>query len=283
MERKSEIEERKENAGEYGTPNHLHRACPKDTPTPVSKQCNLRRQAPESSVSGLLGAFEECMTHSAGAAASEPEPPQSPKTWFFEIHEDHPTSEAASEAAALETAAVQAAATKLALAKPVKVLFDLPQRARLEGSFHIKNTSIEFFDPPASVPRRSRRSDPSKPVAACESPPATPRSEKPERVTPTRLPDLTTQVTFPSTLEPKTPKPVVVNLHQALRAPSTSTPKTMYQGAIQLNLAMWITPIPPFPIASSSSSSSQPVCPHAQQIPARLRLRAEHFPASGLP
>jgi len=202
-----------------------------------------------------------------------------PKTWFFEIHEDHPTSEAALEATALETAAVQAAATKPALAKPVKVLFDLPQRARLEGSFHIKNTSIEFFDPPASVPRRSRRSDPSKPVAACESPPATPRSEKPERVTPTRLPELTAKVTYPSTPEPKTPKPVVVNLHQAVRAPSTSTPKTMYPGAIQLNLAMWI---PPFPIASSSVLSSQPVRPHAAQ-PVRLRLRAEHFPASGLP
>jgi len=217
-----------------------------------------------------------------------------PKTWFFEIHEDHPTSEAALEAAALETAAVQAAATKPALAKPVRVLFDLPQRAQLEGSFHIKNTSIEFFDPPASVPRRSRRSDPSKPVAACESPPATPRSEKPERVTPTRLPELTAQVPVPSTPEPKTPKPVVINLHQAVAAPLTFTPQAGYPGAIPYNLIAFI---PAFPCGSSSSSLSQPVrfiraenfpAPAARPSPPLsqpmgLRVRAENFPASGLP
>merc|ERR1712086_164303 len=120
----------------------------------------------------------------------------------------------------------------------------------------IKKTFLHFADPPASASQLSVNSEP--------------RSFAPQAVTCDEEEEqCCKKLTFAFEPEPRTPETTfVINLHQALGAPSTSTPQRLYPGAIQLNLAIWI---PPFPIASSSSSPSQPV-----------RLLAEHFPDSSM-
>jgi len=266
--------------GECGeTPKPSDRACLEDTPTPVSK--NLRPS--QTSGSGLFEIFEECTTQSAGAAALESEAPQTPKSQFFEIFEDHVTPAAPLEAAAVEPA----------LAEPVRVLRGLPQWG---GEFRNKNTSIDdyFVDPPG--PQRAKRhSEPrdflrhttqvtiEKTFLHSADPPANASqvsvNSEPRNVAP--------QVFIRNEAQPEPPMTPMtpINLYQALGAPSTSSRTIVHPGASYSTsptftssptsgyfFAMFIE-IPPFPVASSRSSPSQPV----------PLLLAEHFPATSLP
>jgi len=176
----------------------------------------------------------------------------------------------------------------------------------------VKNTFLDIADlAPPPIARAS--TVPSAPHSS-ESPIATPRSEKPEPVTQNGLPQHTPQVTIEKTFlhfadppanasqlsvnseprncapqvfiprnEAKTPETtVVISLHEALGAPSTSSPTSVHPGASYstsppstsspTSFCFFAICIPPFPIASSRSSPSQPV-----------RLPAENFPVSSLP
>jgi len=130
----------------------------------------------------------------------------------------------------------------------------------------IEKTFLHFADPPATASQLCVNSEPRNyaPQAfVCDEAQMFIRHEEEDE-------QCCKKLFFAFEPEPKIPESaVVINLHQALGAPSTSSPASVYPGAIKLNLAAWI---PPFPIASSRASPSQPV-----------RLLAEHFPDSSLP
>jgi len=141
-----------------------------------------------------------------------------------------------------DSQAAEPAASEVAPTEPVRGLGELSQLDFWAGEMPVRNTFIEFSSPGAHTSQLSGNTEP--------------RGFAPGA--------------FTCNQEPEPETPVVISLQNSLGAASSSDAmpqRGRSSNRIQLNLSVWIPPVPP---ASRASAASEPPLP--------LRLAEHHFP-----